>query len=184
MLWKLTLVLINDGLVLWLNVMFRLISAPSLLSANKGNKPNSWLTDGPISTANVGSRGDNQPSGRKRVEQPVEAWHRCQRCRMQTDRNKRGVSLIFPAALVLLNPSCCRFQDMSAFIWLMLCCLIKCFMAETIEQMNTGHEVNNGKVGTIIAFIDSDSLYDSVIVVLLLKTVHLLVLIITNGARL
>lgn len=63
-------------------------------------------------------------------------------------------------------------------------CLIKCFMAETTEQMNTGHEVNNGKVGTIIAFIDSDSLYDSVIVVLLLKTVHLLVLIITNGARL
>lgn len=57
-------------------------------------------------------------------------------------------------------------------------------MAETTEQMNTGHEVNNGKVGTIIAFIDSDSLYDSVIVVLLLKTVHLLVLIITNGARL
>lgn len=43
-------------------------------------------------------------------------------------------------------------------------CLIKCFMAETTQQMNTGHDVNNGKVGTIIAFIDSDSLYDSVIV--------------------
>lgn len=120
MLWKLTLLLINDGLVLWLNVMFRLISAPSRLSTNKGNKPNSWLADGQISTANVGSRADNQPSGRKRVKQPAEARRRHQRCRLQTDRNKRGVSLVFPAALVLLNPSCCSFQDMSVFIWLML----------------------------------------------------------------
>ena len=63
-------------------------------------------------------------------------------------------------------------------------CLIKCFMVEMIEQMNTGHGVNNGKVGTIIGFIDSDSLYDSVIVVLLSKTGHPLVLIITNEARL
>ena len=71
----------------------------------KENKPNTRLTSVQIPTADVGSRDDTQPSGRKRVEQPAEARRQRQRCRVQTDRDKRGVSLV----------ACSFFQQLSFY---------------------------------------------------------------------